>query len=163
LQGDGAPAQLRPLELTPSQLKAFSAAEPGDALNLSSEEIAQLKRAGKDAGAVTEAVRALVLARYRAYRSKGLPGIAPYARARAMTSPADDLAKVNQNARATGILPASFFDLLENYPRSAPSDLEQNLFWAQFTANGADTIALTHVFQGTFDGTVVIVQRQYYV
>src|SRR4029077_5001574 len=30
-------------------------------------------------------------------------------------------------------------------------------------AHGEDTIALIHVFQATFDGTVLIVQRHYYV
>jgi hypothetical protein len=44
-----------------------------------------------------------------------------------------------------------------------PAGLAQNFYWSQFRANDADTIALSHVFEGAFDGTEVVVQRHFYV
>jgi len=162
-EGEGTLAQLAGLTLTPTQLKAYSNAQPGNDLNLSSEEIAALNAAGKDAGAVQNKVRELLLVRYQAYRAKGLAGIAPYARKGSQTDPAGDLAKDDHRARESHLLPAEFYDLLDNYPRGAPSGFAENFYWSQFKAHGADTIALVHVFEGTFAGTLVSVQRHYYV
>jgi hypothetical protein len=61
------------------------------------------------------------------------------------------------------LLPSSFHDLLEGWPQNVPAGLVQNVFWAQFRAHAADTIALGHVFEGTFDGTGIVVRRHYYV
>ena len=70
-------AELEELRLTAAQRKAFALAAPGDAINVSREEIAALRAAGGDAHAVEDAVHALLLARHRAYRAQGLAGIAP--------------------------------------------------------------------------------------
>ena len=78
-------------------------------------------------------------------------------------SPADDLAAVNRVGRAGTVLPTRFYDVLDHYPQQRPPGFAENFYWIQFRAHGEDTIALEHVFQATFDGTVVIVQRQYYV
>jgi hypothetical protein len=162
-EGDGAPAQLARLKLTPAQLKAYAAAGPGDALNLSSEEIAALGAAGKDPAAIERVVHEQLIARYRAYRAKGLAGIAPYARKGSQTDAAGELTGVNRVVRANKVLPAPFYDLLDHYPQSAPADLTEIFYWSQFTAHGEDTITLVHAFQGTFGGNLVAVQRQYYV
>jgi hypothetical protein len=163
LQGEGTAAQLERLRLTPPQLKAFARAAPGSDLNLSLDEIAALRAAGGDAHAIEGAVHALLLARYRAYRSKGLAGIAPYARAGYATSASRDLAAVNGGARATGVLPTTFYDVLDRYPAHLPPGFAEDLYWMQLRAHGEDTVALEHVFQLTFADAAVLVQRQYYV
>jgi len=163
LEGDGTPEQLAALKLTPAQVKAYAAAAPGDALNLSRQEIASLQSVGKDTAALRRAVQGLLLARYRAYRAKGLGGIAPYARKRAPTDPAGELTAVVRGVRASDILPTTFCDLLGDYPKGVPADLSEVFYWAQFTARGQDTISLVHGFQGTFGGELIAVQRQYYV
>ena len=163
LQGQGTAAQLERLRLTRPQLAAFARAAPGNDLNLSLDEIAALRAAGSDAHAIEHEVQALLLARYRAYRSKGLSGIAPYARAGSATSASDDLAAVNRGARATGVLPTTLYDVLDHYPADLPPGFAENLYWMQFRAHGEDTLALEHVFQVTFDEAAVLVQRQYYV
>jgi hypothetical protein len=163
LEGNGTAAELEGLRLTPAQLTDFAHAAPSEALNLSLDELATLHAAGGDGRAIEDAVHALLLARYRAYRSKGLAGIAAYARAGSVTSASDDLAAVNRGARATQVLSTKFYDLLDHYPDDLPSDFAENLYWVQFRAHGEDTVALEHVFQATFDETAVLVQRQYYV
>jgi hypothetical protein len=162
-EGNGTAAELEGLRFTPAQLTAFAHAAPGGALNLSLDEIARLHAAGGDARRIEDAVHALLLARYRAYRSKGLAGIAAYARAGSVTSASDDLTAVNRGARATQVLSTNFYDLLDHYPDDLPPDFAENLYWVQFRAHGEDTVALEHVFQATFDETAVLVQRQYYV
>ena len=156
-------AQFAGLKLTPAQLKAYSAAKPGDDLNLSSEELAALSTAGKDAAAIQDKVHQLLLARHQAYRSRGLAGIAPYVRKNSKTDPADDLSGINRTVRESGLLPPALCDLLSNYPAGAPADLAEKFYWSQFTAHGADTIALVHALQKTFAGTLIAVQRHYYV
>jgi len=163
LEGEGAPAQFAGLKLTATQLKAYANAQPGEDLNLSSEEIAALHVAGKSAAALQEKVHELLLARYRAYRAKGLAGIAPYGRKGSQRDPAGDLARGDRVARASQILSAEFYDLLDKYPQGAPSDLAENFYWSQFKAHGEDTIALVHAFQRTFGGTLIGVERHYYV
>ena len=162
-EAEGTAAELGGLRLTPAQLKAFAQAAPGEELNLSLDEIAALRAAGGDARAIEDAVHALLLARYRAYRSKGLAGIAPYARAGSATSARDDLVAVNRGARATGVLSTELYDVLDHYPDDLPPDFAENLYWVQFRAHGEDTVALEHVFQATVDETTMLVQRQYYV
>jgi len=163
LKGEGTATELEGLRLTPAQLKAFAHATPGEDLNLSLDEIAALHAAGGDPHAIEAAVHALLLARHRAYRAKGLAGIAPYARAGSTTSARDDLAAVNRGARATRVLSTKFYDLLDHYPDDRPPDFAEDLYWVQFRAHDEDTVALEHVFQATFDETAVLVQRQYYV
>ena len=149
--------------MTPPQTKAYADAAPGDGVNVSAEEISALHAAGHDVYAITEQVHALLLRRYRAYHAKGLAGIAAYARPGSMVSPADDLAAVNRVTRASKVLSTTFYDVLDHYPQHRPPAFAENFYWSQFRAHGEDTIALEHVFQATFDGTVVVVQRHYYV
>lgn len=163
LEGEGTAAALEGLRLTPAQLTAFGHAAPGTDVNLSRDEIAALRAAGADAHAIETTVHALLLARHRAYRSKGLAGIAPYARAGSTTSAGDDLAAVNRGARATRVLPTKLYDFLDQYPEARPPDSAESYYWMQLRAHGEDTIALEHVFQATFGETAVLVQRQYYV
>ena len=162
-EGEGTAADLVGLRLTPAQRKAFAHAAPGEDVNLSRDEIAALHAARGDAQAIDDAVRAILLSRYRAYRSRGLVGIAPYARAGRATSASDDLAAFNRGARATQILSTKIYDLLDRYPDGVPPDFFENHYWTQFRAHGEDTVALEHVFQVTLDDSAVLVQRQYYV
>lgn len=163
LEGDVTMAQLTGLKLMPAQLKAYSDAKPGDKLNLSSEELADLSATGKDSAAVQDKVRELLLTRHKAYCSKGLAGITPYARKNSKTDPAGDLSGITRAVRESGLLPPEFHDLLSNYPNGTPPDLTEKFYWSQFTAHGADTIALIHAFQGVFAGIMIAVQRHYYV
>jgi hypothetical protein len=162
-EGEGTMADLEGLRLTPAQRKAFARAAPGEEVNLSRDEIAALHAARGDARAIEDAFRAILLGRHRAYRSRGLAGIAPYAREGPATSASDDLAAFNRGARASQILATTVYDLLERYPDAVPPDFGENHYWMQFRAHGKDTVALEHVFQVPLGAAAVLVQRQYYV
>ena len=161
--GEGRVANLEGLRLTPAQQKGLAHAAPGEDVNLSLDELAALHAAGGDEQAIEDAFRAILLSRYRAYRAKGLAGIAPYARAGGETRASDDLAAFNRGARGTEVLPTAVSDLLDRYPDGAPPEFAENHYWMQFRAQGEDTVALEHVFQVTLDDSAVLVQRQYYV
>jgi hypothetical protein len=162
-EGEGTGADLEGLRLTPAQRKGFAEAAPGEGVNLSQDEIAALHAARGEAQAIEDAVRAILLSRYRAYRSRGLAGIAPYARAGRATSASADLAAFNRGTRASGVLSTKVCDLLDRYPNDLPPGFGENHYWVQFQAHGEDTLALEHVFQVTLDESAVLVQRQYYV
>ena len=91
--GEGTMADLAEVKLQPNgekEAKRYLNVEPGDELNLDAKEMAafQALKAGGDADSVpVQKVEALVrqglLARYHAYQSKGLSGIAPYERGQA--------------------------------------------------------------------------------
>jgi hypothetical protein len=163
LAGEATAADLEGLRLTPAQRKGLARAAPGEHVNLSRDELAALDAAGGDEQAIEDVFRAILLSRYRAYRARGLAGIAPDARAGGATSACDDLAAFNRGARATQILPPTVSDLLDRYPDGVPPDFAENHYWIQFRARGEDTVALEHVLQVALDDSAVLVQRQYYV
>ena len=156
----GSSGDLAKLKLTRAQVAAF--ADPGAGLNLSKQEIAALKRAGGDPAGVQRAVRDGLVARYRAYRQKGIAGIAPYDRAGRAYEPGGDIERANDAVQKVGILPGSFVQLLDDYPEGVPDDLVESFSWSQFNAHDEDTLALTHHLTGTFGGIVMVVQRQFY-
>ena len=156
----GSLADLAKLKLTKGQQAAYS--EPAEWLNLSEQEVAALEKASGDPMAVQKAVHAALLARYQAYRQKGIAGIAPYERGSRPFEPGKDIESANDAARRVGLLPDSFLGLLDHYPQGAPDDLVEAFSWSQFDAHGQDTLALTHHFTGTFGSAVLVVQRQFY-
>src|SRR5206468_11997531 len=90
ITGEGTMSDLAGVKLQPNpekEAQRYLNVEPGDTLNLDAKEMAAfqaLKSAAKTGEVPVKEVEALVrqglLARYHAYRSKGLSGIAPYER-----------------------------------------------------------------------------------
>jgi hypothetical protein len=106
ITGDGTIEQFAKLTLTPNgdaEAKKFLDAKPGSDLNLSKEEIAAftaLTDAGKTSTADVEAqIRTMLLARYQAYKTKGLAGIPPYARGGEDRDVAAELKVATANAK----------------------------------------------------------------
>jgi hypothetical protein len=158
-------ADLAKLTLAPSTAAAYASAAPGDALNLSTAEIAAFGALGAGAApaAVESAVRDALVARLEAYRSRGLAGIAPYARASGARSAADELRTASLAAKGFEKYAPAAYALLASYPDGKPQGTEESFRWSQFDAHGTPTIALTH---GLFvpDGDAwLVIQRQFYV
>lgn len=144
----------------------YTSAQPGGDLNLSAEEIAAFQKLGSGASpaAVEAQVRAALLARVQAYRTKGLAGIAPYALAGGKTrSPAEEIrTATNASKKLEQYAPAAF-QLLQDYPNGKPPGTEEILRWSQFDAHGTPTIALTHVLIVPDGDAYLLAQRQFYV
>jgi len=177
LTGEGTMADLAGVKLEPNgekEAKRYLNAKPGDELNLDTKEIAdfQALKAGGDADAVpVEKVEVLIrqglLARYQAYRSKGLPGIAPYERGRGQQRLAGDelLLSTKQMTGVAKHLPA-FYKFLLNYPQGLAKDeaknLEEFFYWLNIDVFGRPMFVLVHRMLYHVGDAAFAVERHYY-
>lgn len=163
LSGEGALEQLAGLKLDELTGKYQSATADGD-LNLSPAEIAALQALkGKPAADVDAEVKKQLLARYQAYRRRGLDGIAPYARGGKERSGAADLRSATEaNRRVESVAPV-YYDTVLHYPKKPGSGFEELHLWQLYEAHGEPTVILTHGFTLQEGDTFHALQRQYHV
>lgn len=164
LEGDGSVAQLASLQLTADQVKTYQNAKPGEDLNLSAAEIEAFRGlSGQPAAAVGEQVRKSLVARYAAYRAKGLDGIAPYERDGGKSTPAaDDLKHASEAASALKRHAPDFFAVLNGYPKGK-AGITENFTWQNYVAHGEPVLILTHGLLAHEGDAIAACQRQFYV
>ena len=146
--------------------KGFLQAKPGADLNLSAEEIALFQKLGKSAApsAVEKQLRSLLLARLQSYQTKGLDGIAPYAReSGGVRSPADEIRTMIQAAKTLEKYAPAAYQYLLSYPKGKPEGVEESFRWSQFDAHGTPTVALTQMLLIPDGDAWLVSQRQFYV
>lgn len=177
LTAEGTMANLAGVKLQPNgekEARRYLNAEPGDELNLDTKEIAafQALKAGGDADRVpVEKVEGLVrqalLARYQAFRSKGLSGIAPYERGNGKQRLAGDELLLSTN-ELTGVakhLPA-FHKFLLNYPNGLDKDeaknLEEFFYWLNINVFGRPMFVLVHRILYHQGDAAMAIERHYY-
>ena len=174
--GEGTVADFAGLKLEPNgekEARRYLEAEPGDALNLDAKEIAAfraLKSASKDGEVPIQKVEALVreclLARYQAYHSKGLTGIAPYARKSGhQTLASDELAIATKQSKLMAKHLPSVYNVLLNYPTikfKEAEELEEQFFWVNIEVFGRPTFVLSHRLRFRIGEAYVSVDRHYY-
>jgi hypothetical protein len=167
LTGAGGAADLAKLQVTKAAAQTFLDAAPGDAINLSSDEIAAfnaLKGSANPQQAVQAQLRNMLLARYRAYLASGLAGIAPYARGGGrLTDVAADLREVTNSLRLLQKDMPAFQTALLDYPKDSVAGSRQSLYWVRYDISGKPTYVLTQVIAAPIGAARVIAQRQYYV
>ncbi|MBI5315217.1 MAG: hypothetical protein HZB34_04535 [Nitrospirae bacterium] len=177
LTAEGTMAELAGVKLQPNgdkEAKRYLNVEPGSELNLDAKEMAafQALKAGGDADAVpVEKVEVLIrqglLARYQAYRSKGLPGIAPYERGHGQQRLAGDELLLSTK-ELTGVakhLPA-FHKFLLNYPQGLAQDeaknLEEFFYWLNINVFGRPMFVLVHRMLYHVGDAALAIERHYY-
>jgi hypothetical protein len=164
-----AAADFAPLHLSPhgaEEARRFATARPGDVLNLSAEEIAELGKLGASATqeAVEGGLRRLLLARYQAYRARGLGGIAAYARGKEERRPSEELARVT-----TAMLPIvsrhapEFAEVLRAYPERRPRELRESYAWLIHDEDNRPTVTLRHRMTMAVGEGLVASDRELYV
>ena len=132
----------------------------------------QALKAGGNADAVPiQKVETLVqqglLARYQAYRTKGLAGIAPYERGSGTQRRAGDelLLSTKQLSAVAKHLPA-FHKFLLNYPNGLPKDeaknVEESFYWLNIDVFGRPTYVLVHRILYHVGDAAFAAERQYY-
>jgi hypothetical protein len=177
LTGEGTMAEVAGAKLEPNgekEAKRYLNVEPGSELNLDTKEMAafQALKAGGDADAVpVQKVEVLIrqglLARYQAYRSKGLPGIAPYERGNGKQRLAGDelLLSTKQMSGVAKHLPA-FYKLLLNYPQGLAKEeaknLDENFYWLNIDVFGRPMFVLVHRMLYHMGDAAFAVERHYY-
>jgi len=151
---------------TDSRVKRYLSAKGGDDLNLSTDEIAAFDALGTSAAAsdVESQLRRSLLARYQAYRAKGLAGIAPYDRGKGKTrSPADELRASLEKAKALKKYAPAAYAAMMSYPGSKPTGVDELFRWTQLSAHGVPTIVLVHAIWVPDGDGFLVMQRQFYV
>jgi hypothetical protein len=162
-------ASLSKLRLEPdgaARAERYAEAEPGEDLNLSTEEIARLNALGEGppVAAVEAVVRETLAARIASYRSKGLAGIAPYARSGGEErSVADDLRAAIETLGGLERNVPSAYRFFLDYPESRPDGTRERLRWSQGLANDVPTLTLTHNLYVPDGNAWLVLQRQFYV
>jgi hypothetical protein len=174
--GEGTVADFAGVKLAPNgekESRCYLEAEPGDHLNLDAKEIAAfraLKSASKDGAVPIQKVETLIreglLARYQAYHSKGLAGIAPYARKNGhQTLASDELSIATKESKLVAKYLPSVYNALLNYPAikfKEAEELEEQFFWVTIEVFGRPTYVLSHRLRFRIDEAVVVVDRHYY-
>lgn len=171
ITGEGTLDDFKSVVLEPGgdkEAKRYLDAAPGDVLNLSPTEIAtfqKLKKSGNTSQADVEvALRQMLLARYQAYRTQGLTGIALYARAKgAKTQPAADLRRATEAAPAVMKYARAFYDVLLGYPRIEAPGLVNRFFAIHYQMSGRPNFTLRHRMAMPIGEAYVIADREFYV
>lgn len=157
------------LKLEPNgedEAKRYLEAEPGDTLNLDTKEISAfqaLKAKGGSHADVEALVRELLLARYQAYRDKGLSGIPPYARGgKKMFQLSQDLLLATNEAKLVAKYLPSFHQTLLKYPALQAKPLEVRFNWANVDVFNRPTLILSHRMLFNEGDAYVVVDRHFY-
>lgn len=172
IPGEGRLDDFEPIVLQPDgqeETRRYLDAAAGDTLNLSKSEIAAFQ-ALKNRGAVGQAevereLRRMLLARFRAYRTKGLAGIAPYARAKAkQAQPGEELRRATEAAKGLAQHTPAFYDLLLDYPRgNTEAGLTERYFCIRYAMGGRPNFTLRHRLALPVDDGYVVADREFYV
>ncbi len=164
IAGHGSLADFSGLTLSAAERSFYAHTSAGDAINLSAAELAvlgSLDGAGPD---VDAAMKKILLARYRAYRAKGLAGIAPYDRGHGKsTDPAVSLRLDAESAQALTDFDPALTSYLLGYPRETLPGLTEKFYWLRYRAHGEPVLVLTHAFSVPIGRWSAFGQRQYYV
>ena len=171
IRGKGSEQDFLALHLDDKDVERWLHAEAGEDMNLSSQELAQLDALRKRLGgtqpvtdAVGEIVRKILLARYRAYRASGTAGIASYQRTRShITDAAQELRGASLASKKLGVFPTAFYEVLLEYPKDLPPEVEEDFYWLQYKAHGERVLMLAHRFSVPEGDYYLSVQRQFYV
>jgi hypothetical protein len=177
ITGEGTMAELAGVKLEPNaekEARRYLEVEPGDKLNLDAKEMAAfqaLTSAKKKSEVPLKEVETLIrqglLARYQAYRTKGLAGIAPYERGHGDRRRAGDELHLftKELTRMAKYLPA-FHNFLLNYPngkiKEEAKNLEEFFYWLNVDVFGCPTYVLVHRMLYHAGDAAVAVERQYY-
>lgn len=147
-------------------------AEPGDDFNFSASEYSMLKsrlaeyrdsdRATKTSAA-SDAMRALLLARYKQYQAQGLDGIDNYQRSKKkQVSPSKELRLTTDTYGAFSDEFPQYVNVIKNYP--AGSDCcEHYMRWLKLKVRKRPTFTLSHVVIQRTDDFILLTERQYYI
>lgn len=162
--GDFAEVKLQPNG--EKEAERYLEAEPGDTLNLDMKEISvfqALKAKGGSQAEVEALVREQLLARYRAYREKGLSGIPPYARGKEkMFQLSQDLQLATDQAKLLAKYFPSFHQILLKYPDTQAKQLESRFNWANVEVFGRPTLVLSHRMLFNEGDAYVVADRHFY-
>ncbi len=153
-------AALSKLTLPADQIEDFRNASPGSNLNLSSEEIGQLRAAGSDALGV---YRNILASRVSAYRQGGLAAVASYDRGGEKALPGGELAGAAERLSLLPKQAPGFWRAFIDFPVVASPGIEHQFWWLLLEVEGKPTPILAHRIFALYDDHAIVAERQFYV
>jgi len=177
ISGEGTLADFAGVALQPNaekEARRYLDAQPGQELNLAAKEIAAFQARKATGGTspalvkeVEQVLRQQLLARYQAYRAKGLVGIAPYERVKgAQRLVGDELLQAAKGSVFLAKYAPDFYDILLDYPAAAKKapvkNLEESFYWVNLELFGRPTFVLMHRMALHLGEVYVAVERQFY-
>ena len=145
------------------EAKIFANASPGSKLNLSTADIALFQNLQPTSDSVNPQLRAMLKARYEAYRKSGLNGVAPYTRGgRNEAHPSKEL-ELAINETKTAARRQDFFNALLNYPADSLPDTEHRFYWFKSTVENRPTFILAHRAERHTATAALLTEEQFYV
>jgi hypothetical protein len=156
-----------------SDVTALLRFDGGSDFNLSREEIARFRKlAGQDSDgsnpaareAVSAAYREVLLGRYRAYREKGLAGLAPYDRGKGRTiDPSETLRLAAGASRFFQENEPALHKAFVGFPAGDAQGVEHFFYWIKQSVEGRPNFILSHRMLARRPGHAVVAERQYFV
>lgn len=151
------------------EMGKFLAAEPGNTLNLSADEIKAFNELAKTdalgSAAILTQLHHLLKSRYKAYRQGGPALIAPYQRSASKQYKLGDYLSKNRQE----ILPTirqsfpEFYKALNNYPQYKPTGLQERFILLKMNIQGQLAFALEHRMALQENGAEVMAVTYFYV
>ena len=145
----------------------MSNATAGAALNLSAGEIAAFNALqGGTPQAVQQQLQQMMLARFQAYQTSGLAGIAPYDRGGSTSDAGADLRKASEAAAGVKKYLPAFQQVLVGYPQATMPGMQQRFRWLKYNIDGTITYVLTHTLvagEGAVRGCTAPVLREHHL
>jgi len=145
------------------EAKIFANASPGSKLNLSKEDIALFQNVQPTPDSVNPQIRAMLKARYEAYRTSGLKGIAPYTRGGSnVSSPGKELELAINETKPAARRP-DFFNALLSYPSGQLPDMEHHFYWFKTSVENRPTFILADRAERHMANAALLTEEQFYV
>jgi hypothetical protein len=142
----------------------WAAATAGSGLNLSTAEIATFRSVdAANLGSATQQLQAMLVARFQAYKSSGLAGIAPYDRGETRTDVAGDLRAASESLSKLKKYVPALEALLLSYPSGSVPGMQETFHWMDYDMGDGRTFVLSHGIVAPLGEARVVVQRQFYV
>ena len=170
-KGDGRHPSFAALAFAPEDAEKasqFMQAEAGDDFNFSPQELGWLRslREQKPQGLepLLEVLRRVLDGRYAAYRTRGLDGLAPYARAGGrQTTPGADLASATERMPVLRKGMPDFYDAFRYFPSRAAQGVRHRHFWEKKTVDGELILSLRHEMVQQRPEYALVATREYYI
>ena len=176
ITGDGAPDDFAGVRLEPNgekEARRYLEAEPGDVLNLDAKEIAAfraLKFADKAGSLPVQKVEVLIrqelLARYQAYHTKGLAGIAPYERASGHRILAgDELALASKQTKLVAKYLPFVYDAMIHFPAAKTKEgevIDEQYYWLNIEFSERPLYVLSHRVLFRAGEAYAVLDRHFY-
>jgi hypothetical protein len=149
------------------ELKQLNKFNGGEAFNLSSKEIAKLRKSitsgQTSAKELSKVYRNILAGRMKAYLKSGILGVAPYDRGKGIKiSAGSDLKAMTQASHLDKEAPGLYRTLLY-YPKKQSLHLEHGFFWVKRKIQNRPAFVLEHRILEHSPAGLIILRREFFV